>query len=258
MSTQTHKTSVIMNTMTMTYRNLLKTFHNPDSLLDVVIQPALFMLMFGYLFGGAISGNVQNYLPIIVPGILMQALISAASGSGTQISDDISSGIYDRLKSLPIAHIAPLAGQLFANILRLFIAAITCIATGYLMGWRPDAGFKWVVVVILLDVFLGWAFSWIFSLYGLLAKSSTMVESVSLITMLVLTFLSTAFVPVKTMPNAMQVIVSLNPVTYVINASRSLLSTGTWTNSAWIVLIAGVVVVLVFAPLTVFVYNHKN
>ena len=202
----------------------------------------MFMLMFGYLFGGEIAGNVHAYLPTIVPGILMQALISAATGSGIQISDDMNSGIYDRLKSLPIAHIAPLAGQLFADILRLFIAAIASLTTG----------FGWVVVVVLLDVFLGWALSWVFALYGMVAKSSTMVESVSLITMLLLTFLSSAFVPVKTMPHAMQFLVNLNPVTYVIKASRVML------NQAWIVLGAGVLVVAIFAPLTVLVYNRKN
>ena len=234
MDVQAHKTNIIANTATMAYRNLLKTLHNPDKFLDVIVQPVMFMLMFGYLFGGAIAGNVHAYLPTIVPGILMQALISAASGSGTQISDDMNSGIYDRLKSLPIAHIAPLAGQLFA------------------------AGFGWVVVVVLLDVFLGWALSWVFALYGMVAKSSTMVESVSLITMLLLTCLSSAFVPVKTLPHVVQILVNLNPVTYVIKASRVMLNQGVWSNQAWIVLGAGVLVVAIFAPLTVLVYNRKN
>lgn len=188
------------------------------------------MLMFGYLFGGAIAGNVHNYLPIIVPRILMQALLSAASGSGTQISEDMHTGIYNRFKSLPISNLAPLAGQLVADILRLVVAAIASLATGYLMGWRPDAGFGWVVIVVLLDVFLGWTISWIFAFYGLIAKSTTMVESISLMTMLILIFLSNAFVPVKTLPNFMKVIVHLNPVTYVISASRAMLNQGIWSN----------------------------
>lgn len=126
------------------------------------------------------------------------------------------------------------------------------------MGWRPAAGFGWVVVVVLLDVFLGWALSWVFALYGMVAKSSTMVENVSLITMLLLTFLSSAFVPVKTLPHVMQILVNLNPVTYVIKASRVMLNQGVWSNQAWIVLGAGVLVVAIFAPLTVLVYNRKN
>ncbi|NDR76188.1 hypothetical protein EQU06_04860 [Lactobacillus sanfranciscensis] len=168
--------NLISNTATIAYRNLLKTLHNPDKLLDVIVQPVLFMLMFGYLFGGAIAGNVHT-------------------------------GIYNRFKSLPISNLAPLAGQLVADILRLVVAAIASLATGYLMGWRPAAGLGWVVIVVLLDVFLGWAISWIFAFYGLIAKSTTMVESISLMTMLILIFLSNAFVPVKTLPNFMKVIV---------------------------------------------------
>lgn len=255
--TKTRRPNIFANIGTMAYRNLLKTLHNPDKLLDVIVQPVLFMLMFGYLFGGAIAGNVHAYLPTIVPGILMQALISAASGSGTQISDDLHSGIYDRLKSLPIAHIAPLAGQLLADILRLFIAAIASLITGFLMGWQPASSLSWVIVVILLDVFLGWSLSWIFALYGMIAKSSTMVESVSLITMLLLTFLSSAFVPTKTLPHLMQILVNINPVSYVISASRSMLNYGIWTTQAWIVLLSGILVVVIFAPLTVYIYNHK-
>lgn len=255
---KTNKSNIFANIGTMAYRNLLKTLHNPDKLLDVIVQPVLFMLLFGYLFGGAIAGNVHAYLSTIVPGILMQALISAASGSGTQISDDLHSGIYNRLKSLPIAQIAPLAGQLLADILRLLIAATASLATGLLMGWRPTAGLGWVIIVILLDVFLGWSLSWIFALYGMIAKSSTMVESVSLITMLLLTFLSNAFVPTKTLPHIMQILININPVSYIISASRLMLNHGVWSTQAWMVLLSGVLVVAIFAPLTVYVYNRKN
>lgn len=254
---ETHKTSIFKSTLTMAYRNLLKTLHNPDKLLDVVIQPILFMLLFGYLFSGAIAGNVHAYLPTLVPGILMQSLISAATGSGTQISDDFSTGIFNRLKTLPIPQVAPLAGQLLADILRLLIAATVSLTTGYLVGWRPAAGLGWVILVVILDVFLGWALSWIFALYGLFAKSSTMVESISLMTMLLLVFLSNAFVPVKTLPPFMKILVELNPVSYVINASRTILNAGFWPTSAWIVLGAGIVIISIFAPLTVLVYKRK-
>ncbi|USS93252.1 ABC transporter permease [Fructilactobacillus ixorae] len=255
---QKQPTKFVSNVITMTYRNLLKTFHNPDSLLDVVVQPVLFMVLFGYLFGGAIAGNVNNYLPIIVPGILMQALLSAASGSGTQISYDMHTGIYTRFKSLPISPLAPLAGQLLADIFRLVLAAVAAIVTGYLMGWRSQSGFGWLIVVIILDVFLGWALSWIFALYGLIAKSATMVESISLMTMLLLIFLSNAFVPVQTLPRFMRFLVKINPVSYVISASRTILNHGFWPSDAWIVLGAGVLTVLVCSPLTVIVYNYKN
>jgi len=258
MDVQTHRGNLIMNTATMAYRNLLKTFHNPDRFMDVIIQPIMFMLMFGYLFGGAIAGNVQNYLPTIVPGILIQTMLSAASGSGSQIREDLDSGVFDRFKSLPIAHIAPLAGQLFADILRLVIATIVALSTGYLMGWRPAAGFGWVVVIGLLAIFTGWAISWIFVLIGLLVKSVTTIQSLSLTVMLVFSFLSNAFIPIKTLSKPMQFIAHLNPVTYVITAIRQILATGGWTHESLLVLFFGIGIVLIFAPLTVLAYNHNN
>ncbi|WP_125715285.1 ABC transporter permease [Companilactobacillus kedongensis] len=258
MDVQTHRGNLIMNTATMAYRNLLKTIHNPDQFMDVIIQPIMFMLMFGYLFGGAISGNVKSYLPTIVPGILIQTMLSAASGSGSQIREDLDSGVFDRFKSLPMAHIAPLAGQLFADILRLVIATITSLSAGFVMGWRPASGFGWVVVSGLLAIFTGWAISWIFALLGLLAKSAASVQSFSLMIMLTLTFLSNAFIPIKTLSKTMKFIVYMNPITYVITAIRQILSTGSWTHEAWLVLLFGIGIVVVFAPLTVWAYNRNN
>ncbi|WP_318766522.1 ABC transporter permease [Lactiplantibacillus carotarum] len=252
------KQSVIQNTMTMAYRNLLKTRHNPDQFMDVIIQPILFMILFGYLFGGAIAGGVQAYLPTIVPGILAQTVLSAATGSGAQIREDVEAGVFDRFKSLPIAHIAPLAGQLFADILRLIIATSTSLFTGFCMGWRPNVSFGWLIVVLLLAIFIGWSISWIYALVGLLASSAAMVESFSLITMLLLAFLSNAFVAIHTLPKALQVIANLNPITYVITAIRQILATGTVTSTAWLVLLLGAGIVVVFAPLTIWAYNRRS
>lgn len=258
MEIKKNSVNVIQNIITMTYRNLLKTFHNPDQLMDVLIQPIVFMILFGYLFGGAISGGVHAYLPIIVPGILVQTILSAASGSGTQIREDMETGIFDRFKSLPIAHVAPLAGQLLADILRLITATIASLTTGYFMGWRPNVNFGWIIVITLLAIFIGWAISWIYALIGLLAKSATMVESISLMTMLLLSFLSNAFIPIHTLPRILQVIANLNPITYVITAIRQILATGAFPNTAWIVLLFGVGIILIFAPLTVWAYDRQR
>lgn len=257
MDVRTHKGNVFMNTATMAYRNLLKTIHNPDNFMDVIIQPILFMLMFGYLFGGAIAGGVQAYLPTIVPGILIQTMLSAGSGSGAQIREDLDSGVFDRFKSLPMAHIAPLAGQLFADSLRLLIATITSLTTGYLMGWRPAVGFGWVVAIGLLAIITGWALSWVFALMGLLAKSAGAVNSASLMTMLVLSFMSNAFVPLHSLTKPLRVIANLNPVTYVITAIRQILATGSWTHEALLVLIFDIGIVAVFAPLAVWAYDRN-
>ena len=220
MEAKINRTNTLSNIATMAYRNLLKTWHNPDRLMDVIVQPVMFMVMFGYLFGGAVAGGVAAYLPTIVPGILMQTMLSAAAGSGSQIREDLDSGVFDRFKSLPIAHIAPLAGQLFADVLRLTIAAAASIVTGYLMGWRPAAGIGWMIVAALLAIFSGWAFSWIFALLGLLAKSATMVQSFSTMAMMLLSFMSNAFIPVKTLPTVARIIANANPLSFVITAVR--------------------------------------
>jgi len=258
MEIKTDHVNVIQSTMTMAYRNLLKTIHNPDRFMDVLIQPIMFMLLFGYLFGGAIAGGVKAYLPTIVPGILAQTILSAASGSGSQIREDMDSGIYDRFKSLPISHIAPLAGQLFADILRLLVATIASLTTGFFMGWRPNVNFGWIIVIIFIAVFIGWAISWIYALVGLLSNNATMVESISLTTMLLLSFLSNAFIPIKTLPKFLQIIANLNPMTYVITAIRQILTTGSLSNTAWIVILMGLGIVLIFAPLTVWAYNRQK
>ena len=257
MDIQTHQGTLLTNTATMAYRNLLKTVHNPDRFMDVIVQPVMFMLLFGYLFGGAIAGGVHAYLPMIVPGILIQTMLSAASGSGSQIREDLDSGVFDRFKSLPMAHIAPLAGQLFADSLRLLLAAVTSLATGYVMGWRPTAGFGWVVVSGLLAIFMGWALSWLFVLLGLLAKRATTVQSFSMVMMMVLSFVSNAFVPLSSLSKPLRFIADLNPVTYVITAIRQILATGSWTPEALRVLVIGMVVVVIFAPIAVWVYDRN-
>ena len=142
MEVQTHSGNVLMNTATMAYRNLLKTVHNPDQFMDVIVQPVMFMLMFGYLFGGAIAGGVHAYLPTIVPGILIQTMLSASSGSGSQIREDLDSGVFDRFKSLPMAHIAPLAGQLFGDILTVFLRDY--IVSGPVWEYYSSENNEWV------------------------------------------------------------------------------------------------------------------
>ncbi|GEP19866.1 ABC transporter permease [Pediococcus argentinicus] len=258
MEIRTQKGNVITNTATMAYRNLLKTIHNPDRFMDVIIQPVMFMVMFGYLFGGAIAGGVKAYLPIIVPGVLMQTLLSAASGSGAQIREDLDSGVFDRFKSLPMAHIAPLAGQLFADVLRLVIATAVSFLTGYLMGWRSSANIWWDLGAAVLAIFSSWAISWVFALLGLMAKSATLVQSFSMMAMMVLSFLSNAFIPIKTLPDWLQTVANANPITYVIKAITGMMNSGVWNNEAWLVLVISIGIVIVFAPLTVWAYNRKN
>lgn len=241
----------LSHVLTMTHRNLLKMWHNPDNVSDVVIQPIIFTLLFGYLFGGSIAGSVQAYLPMLVTGILIQSILNAASGSGQQLREDINAGVFDRFKTLPISPIVPLAGQLVGDVFRLLISGLMALVTAFMMGWRPIVSPLVLIGVLLLAVFVGWSLSWVFALVGLMVKNAALIGSLSMIIILVLTFLSNAFIPTKTLPHLLQTIVRLNPVSLTITAIRTILRTGHWGPDAFGVLLSGFLIIVIFMPLTV-------
>ncbi|MBO0413456.1 ABC transporter permease [Enterococcus hulanensis] len=249
--------SVINDTFVMVKRDLLKTKHNPDKLMDVTFMPIFFMIIFSYLFGGAIAGGVSNYLPIIVPGILIQTLVSSTSAAGTQLREDIETGVFDRFKSLPIAQIAPLAGLLISDMVRYAIATFFSLGTGFILGWRPGAGYGWLFVACLLTIFVCWCVSWIFAMIGILVKSSATISGVSMTLTMLLSFLSNAFVPIDTLPSWLKTFAELNPVTHLVNSFKALADHGVFGADTWLTIATGVLIVLIFAPLTVTLYS-KN
>ncbi|WP_155287780.1 ABC transporter permease [Lacticaseibacillus zhaodongensis] len=257
MKVATTQNNVISNICTMTYRNLLKTLHNPDNFSDVIMEPVIFTLLFGFLFGGAIAGSVHAYLPILVPGILIQSILNAASGSGQQLREDINGGVFDRFKTLPIASIVSLAGQLFGDVLRLLLSGMMALVTATLMGWRPTVSLPMLGVALLLALFIGWSAAWIFALVGLLVKNAELIGSLSMIIILVLTFLSNAFVPTKTLPLFLQKVVAINPVSFAVTAIRSILTTGNWGVAATLTLVSGVLITVVFMGLSILVYRRR-
>src|ERR1700742_4276515 len=162
----------IQQSLTMAYRGLLKVRYTPEQLMDVTLQPILFTLMFTYLFGGAISGNVKNYLPIIIPGILAQSILTGCVTIGVQLREDMDKGVFDRFRSLPIARIAPLAGALLADTIRYAIVTVLTFSMGYIMGYRPVAGIEGVLLISVLVICFAWCISWIFALAGLVGRSA--------------------------------------------------------------------------------------
>jgi ABC-2 type transport system permease protein len=213
--------------------------------------------MFTYIFGGAISGNVHAYLPIIIPGILVQTVITTSMVTGTQLREDMDTGVFDRFKSLPIARISPLAGALIADMVRYGIATALTIVMGLIMGYRPGGGVAGTLMAGLVVVVCSFAISWIFALMGVLMRSSSSVQGISMLILFPLTFMSGAFVPVRTMPQWMQDFVKVNPVNYLVNACRDLMNSNHYGEQlAWSLLCAAILV-LVFAPLTVRVYMRR-
>ncbi|OZC47343.1 ABC transporter [Rhodococcus sp. WWJCD1] len=242
---------------TMGYRGLLKLRHNPEQLTDVVLLPVIFTLMFSYIFGGAVAGDVTSYLPMIVPGILVQTVITGSVVTGTQLREDMDKGVFDRFRSLPIARISPLAGALMADVIRYLIAAVVCFLTGFAMGYHPAGGFLGLAGAVLLVMFCAWAISWIFALLGTLMSKASSVQGISMLVLFPLTFLSNAFVDTSTMPSWLRAFADVNPVSHLVTAVRELANNGHFGIHVVYSLLGAVVIVAVFAPLTVTSYMRK-
>jgi ABC-2 type transport system permease protein len=247
----------VKHSFTMAYRGLLKVRRTPEQLIDVTIQPIIFTLMFTYLFGTAISGSVANYLPQIIPGILVQTIITASVVTGVQLREDMDKGVFDRFKSLPIARIAPLAGALLADTVRYAIATTLTLLMGFIMGWRPGGGFGFVVLAGLIVIVSAWALSWIFAFLGVIARSASSVQGISFLILFPLTFLSNAFVPSTKLPGFLKAFVEVNPVSHLVTAVRDLANSGTVTGDLGWALFGAGVIVAIFAPLTVRAYMRK-
>jgi ABC-2 type transport system permease protein len=249
--------STIEQSFVMAYRGLLKVRRTPEQLIDVTLQPILFTLMFAYLFGGAIAGNVHSYLPIIIPGILAQTILTGSVAIGVNLRDDMDKGVFDRFRSLPIARIAPLAGALMADAIRYVIVTVLTFSMGYMMGMRPQAGFTGVLEASCLVIFFAWCTSWIFAFFGVIAKTASVVQGISMIILFPLTFLSNAFVPVNTLPKPLKWFAEVNPVSHLVNAIRTLLQEGRTGNDFWLSLIGALVIMAVFSFITVRAYTRK-
>ncbi|ADU93302.1 ABC transporter permease [Geobacillus sp. Y412MC52] len=247
----------VSNSLTMAYRSLLKVRRTPEQLFDVTFQPILFTLMFTYIFGGAIAGNVHDYLPMIVPGILIQTLIGASVASGVQLRDDMDKGVFDRFKSLPIARIAPLAGGLVADTVRYAIATVLTFAMGFLIGYRPEGGIASMAFAGVFAIGCAWAVSWIFAFCGVIARHAAAVQGISMMALFPLMFVSNAFVPIKTMPDWLQWVAKVNPISHMIAAVRELTNHGTIGTDFVVSLLGAAAIVAIFAPITVRVYMRR-
>jgi ABC-2 type transport system permease protein len=247
----------VNQSLAMAWRSTKKMRRNPEQFFDVTIQPLLFTAMFAYIFGGAISGSVADYLPIIIPGILAQTALTACMATGIQLREDMDKGVFDRFKSLPIARIAPLAGPAIADLLRYATAATLTILTGIAMGYRPGGGVAGVAAGWLMTLVAGWSLAWIFTWLGTVARSAQAVQGISMMIMFPLTFLSNAFVPAETLPDWLQTFVKLNPVSHIVTAVRDLMNEGQVTAQVGWALVGCAIVVVVFLPLSVRSYSRK-
>jgi len=246
----------VSQSFTMAYRALIRIRRRPEQWVDVVLQPILFTVMFAYLFGGAIAGGVEAYLPALIPGILVQSVISTSIVTGTQLREDMDTGVFDRFRSLPIARIAPLAGALLTDTIRYAIATALTFLVGFIIGWRPAGGWG-ILVAGLLVIVTAWAISWVWALLGVTARTAGTVQGVGMMILFPLTFLSNAYVPTNTLPAWLEWFANANPISHLVTAIRELANEATIGADFWWTLLGAAVFVAVFAPLTVRAYMRK-
>lgn len=242
----------------MTRRGLLRYIRIPQLLVFSTIQPVMFMLLFAYVFGGAISTPGGNYIDFLVPGILVQTIIFGSTTTGIGLSQDLSTGMTDRFHSLPMARSALLAGRILSDTIRNIFVLFLMIAVGTLLGFRFQEGFLNAAAAMVLIISLGVAFSWISATIGLVVKDSETVQVAGFIWIFPFVFASSIFVPIQTMPDFLRALAERSPITFVVDSVRALSLGGDAARSVWPALawIAGLSIV--FSFLAVRLYQRKT
>jgi ABC-2 type transport system permease protein len=251
------RASAASTAMTFGWRGMLKVKHVPEQLLDVTITPVMFVLMFTYLFGGAIAGSTGDYLDYILPGILVMSVLFTTVYSGIALNTDLTRGVVDRFRSLPIWKPAPLVGALLGDSVRYVVAGTVIIVLGVILGYRPDAGMPGAVAALALTVVFAFGLSWCFTTLGLVMRSPNAVMNAGFMAIFPLTFLSNVFVEPETLPSALEWFVNVNPISILADASRGLMEGNADMSDIGIVLGVAALLTAVFMPLTTRLYRKS-
>ncbi|MQA86320.1 MAG: ABC transporter permease [Streptosporangiales bacterium] len=256
--TRPPRASALSASLTFGWRALLKIKHVPEQLFDVTAFPIMMTLMFTYLFGGALAGSTGEYLQYLLPGILVMTVAMITMYTGFNLNTDISKGVFDRFRSLPIWRPAALVGALLGDVVRYTLASMMVIVLGVIMGFRPAGGVIGVLLSVALLLVFAFSLAWVWAAVGLVVRTPNSVMGVSMMILFPLTFGSNVFVDPKTMPGWLEAFVGVNPITHLVAAVRGLMSgTVPATRIGW-VLVACAVLVAVFAPLTMRLYRTKR
>lgn len=241
---------------TLAWRTLVRIKRNPEQLLDITLQPIIFVTLFVFLFGGAIKNESRHtYLQFVLPGITVQTVLFASMGTGIGLNTDLTKGIFDRFRSLPIARSAPLTGTIMGDFFRYFASIAIVFAYGSLLGFRIQTNAWFALAGVGVMVVFAFALGWVWVLLGLMVKSPQSVQGFGFIIMFPLTFGSNVFVQANTLPGWLQAWVNVNPVTALTAAMRGLTLGGPIATPVWHSLGWAVGIIVVFAPLAVRKYR---
>jgi ABC-2 type transport system permease protein len=257
-STRPPRATALAASLTFGWRAMLKIKHVPMQLFDVTAFPIMFVLLYTYLFGGALAGSPREYLQDLLPGVLVMTVAWITMYTGQGLNTDIGKGVFDRFRSLPIWRPAVLVGMLLADALRYTMAAFVIIVVGTVLGFRPDAGPIGVVAAVALLLVFAFSLSWVWTAIGLKMPTPEAVMQTAMTVLFPLTFASNVFVDPSTMPEWVQAFVDHNPITHLSTAARGLMHGDVAGGEiAWVV-VWSAALVAVFGPLTMRLYNAER
>jgi ABC-2 type transport system permease protein/oleandomycin transport system permease protein len=246
----------VSDTLVLSKRNFMRIVRAPDLLLAFTVQPIMFVLLFAYVFGGAIPTPGHSYIDFLIPGILVQTMSFGGFVTAMGIAEDLRKGLIDRFRSLPMSRSAVLAGRTLSDIATNTISIAVMLIVGVIIGFGFSTPFLHVVLGILILLLFGYAFSWVFAFIGLTSSSPEAAQSLGFIVIFPLTFISSAFVPPETMPAALQWFAEWNPFSITVNAIRALFIGDPAGNTIWGAIAWSLAIAAVFAFLAVAKYKR--
>jgi oleandomycin transport system permease protein len=257
----------VRQSLSLAWRTIVQVRHNPWELSDFSVQPIMFVLLFTFVFGGAIAGGWQDYLVFMLPGMLVMNMLFVTLYVAQGLNTDLTKGVFDRLRSLPIARWAPLAGRIGADQVKQIWSIVLVLAVGLILGFRLGSGVAGLVGTVALLLVFALAFSWVAVLIGIMAKDPERVQIYGFTALFPVTMVSNVFVPASTMPGWLQAFVNVNPVSVLSDAARAMMLGDLTAGTTWHVPSAGPPVIqsliwagaiaLVFAPLSVWAFKRK-
>jgi ABC-2 type transport system permease protein/oleandomycin transport system permease protein len=247
---------LVLDTLTVTKRNLIAYTRIPEAVFFSSVQPIMFVLLFRYVFGGAIKTGGIPYVDYLIPGIIVQNIAFGGFVTALGLNEDVHKGLIDRFRSLPMARPAVLAGRTLADVVTNLLSICVLVITGVIIGFSFHAGVLHVIAGFGVLLLFGYAFSWVFALVGLIASTPESANSVGFLAVFPLTFISSAFVPVQTMPTVLRDFAQVNPFTIVVDAMRALWIGQPAGNYVWGAVVWAIVILVVFSPLAVARYRR--
>ena len=252
-------TRLIGDTLVMAERNLVRLPRAPDMLLGFTVQPIMFVLLFAYVFGGAIgTPGYDSYIDFLIPGIIAQNIAFGGFATALGLAEDMGKGLIDRFRSLPTARASVLAGRALADVCTNLLAVAILLVTGLIIGFSFDASFLEIVAGLGLLLLFGFASSWIFAVIGMSVSSPEAANGVGFTLIFPITFISSAFVPVESMPDGLEQVADANPFSVVVDAMRALWLDQPAGNSIWLAVVWSFVLIALFAPLAVSKYRKAT